>query len=103
MPLHEKLAICREACDHALLATINGDKMRYARDMLLGHRSARDDIPCTTCENYLSISRRGSWLQRDVPSSIDRLKARLRRLRWLITLRRRLGQMTSSVGHILTN
>ena len=31
-----------------LLATINGDKMRYARDMLLGHRSARDDIPCAT-------------------------------------------------------
>ena len=79
-----------------LLATINGDKMRYARDMLLGHRSARDDIPCATCENYLSMSRRGSWLQRDVPSSIDRLKARLRRLRWLITLRRRLGSIIKS-------
>ena len=56
-----------------LLVTINSDKMRYARDMLRGRRPARDDIPCTTCEVYLGMRRRGRWLRR-----IDRLKARLR-------------------------
>jgi hypothetical protein len=56
-----------------LLVTINSDKMRYARDMLRGRRPARDDIPCTTCEVYLGMRRRGRWLRR-----IDRLKAGLR-------------------------
>src|SRR5262249_36360026 len=47
------------AFSDGLLAAINSDKMRYARDMLLGHRPARDDIPCTTCEIYLGMRRRG--------------------------------------------
>src|SRR5262249_11595654 len=63
------------AFSDGLLAAINSDKMRYARDMLLGHRPARDDIPCTTCEIYLGMRRRGRWLQRAVG-----LKARLRGL-----------------------
>ena len=63
-----------------LLAAINSDKMRYARDMLRGRRPARDDIPCTTCEIYLGMRRRDHWLHRASPLSIGGFKARLRGL-----------------------
>lgn len=36
-----------------LAASINSEKMVYAREMLQGRQPARDDIPCTTCEIYL--------------------------------------------------
>ncbi|MEO3430728.1 radical SAM protein [Pelagibius sp. CAU 1746] len=34
---------------------VNSEKMLYAREMLLGEKPARDDIPCTTCEIYLGM------------------------------------------------
>jgi hypothetical protein len=65
-----------------LLSAINSDRMRYARDMLRGRLPAREDIPCTTCDIYLGMRRRGSWLRRASSSSaiIDGPKAHLR---WL--------------------
>jgi hypothetical protein len=49
-----------------LLESINGEKIRYAREMLLGHESARSDIPCTTCSIYLGMRAEGKWLKRPV-------------------------------------
>jgi len=47
-----------------LTASVNGEKMTYARKMLRGDAAAREDIPCTTCEIYLGMQRRGKWLER---------------------------------------
>jgi len=50
-----------------LLNSINNDKIKYARDMLLGKKVAREDIPCTTCSTYMYMKAEGKWLIR--PSS----------------------------------
>ncbi len=50
-----------------LLKSINNEKITYARDMLLGKKTARDDIPCTTCSIYLGMEKDGKWLQRGLP------------------------------------
>jgi MoaA/NifB/PqqE/SkfB family radical SAM enzyme len=47
-----------------LVESINNEKIDYAREMLLGAKSARDDIPCTKCDIYLKMRRRDRWLQR---------------------------------------
>jgi MoaA/NifB/PqqE/SkfB family radical SAM enzyme len=47
---------------NGLSACLNGEKMRYARDMLLGHQPPRADIPCTTCEIYQHNRIRERWL-----------------------------------------
>ena len=44
--------------------SLNNEKMHYARNMLLGKEVARDDIPCTTCENYIDMAKAGKWLAR---------------------------------------
>lgn len=50
------------AFSDGLLASVNSERMRYAREMLLGQRVARGDIPCTTCEVYLDMRAGGKWL-----------------------------------------
>jgi MoaA/NifB/PqqE/SkfB family radical SAM enzyme len=45
-----------------LLASINSEKLQYARRMLQGQAPARDDIPCTTCEIFLGRRNGGQWL-----------------------------------------
>jgi MoaA/NifB/PqqE/SkfB family radical SAM enzyme len=47
-----------------LVASVNSEKMNYARQMLRGAAAARTDIPCATCEIYLGMQRRGKWLER---------------------------------------
>lgn len=43
-------------------STVNSEKMRYARNMLMGKTGPRDEIPCTTCDYYKSIAKRGNWI-----------------------------------------
>ena len=43
---------------------VNNEKIQYARDMLLGKKKARDNIPCTTCEVYQSMVYSGNFLER---------------------------------------
>jgi MoaA/NifB/PqqE/SkfB family radical SAM enzyme len=45
-----------------LAASLNGEKMNYARDMLLGRKPARDDVPCTSCEMYHFMRDNSKWL-----------------------------------------
>jgi MoaA/NifB/PqqE/SkfB family radical SAM enzyme len=47
-----------------LMKAVNNEKMIYSRNMLLGRKKPRDDIPCNTCEVYLGMSKNGQWLKR---------------------------------------
>jgi MoaA/NifB/PqqE/SkfB family radical SAM enzyme len=71
-----------------LFRSLNGEKMHYARAMLLGEKAARTDIPCTTCDIYLGMRQHGKWLRR--PSLPYRALRRIyyallsyRKSRWL--------------------
>lgn len=48
-----------------LTNSINNEKMNYARDMLSGRQPARDDIPCTSCELYIAMQDRGTFIAKD--------------------------------------
>lgn len=50
------------AFKHGLWDSINGEKISYARSMLVGEKSARLDIPCSTCNIYLDMKRSKRWL-----------------------------------------
>ena len=60
------------AFDLGLEETLNGERMRYARAMLLGRKTARDDIPCSKCPRYRDMQRSGNWLR---PSEIRFMSA----------------------------
>lgn len=50
-----------------LIASLNHDKIAYARQMLEGRQPARDDIPCTTCELYTARRSAGRWRRPRAP------------------------------------
>ena len=50
-----------------LFKSLNNENIRYARDMLLGKKAAREDIPCTTCSIYLGMKADGQWLRGTPP------------------------------------
>jgi len=67
------------------MASINNGKIAYAREMLLGAKPARDDVPCTTCDIYLKMRKDDHWLERNptraaTPARIDDALLRARRL-----------------------
>jgi MoaA/NifB/PqqE/SkfB family radical SAM enzyme len=63
-----------------LMNSINNKKMNYARDMLRGLKPAREDIPCSTCEMYLAMADRSTFLTKD-QSRFSWARSALRRLR----------------------
>jgi hypothetical protein len=60
------------AFEEGLVAAVNSEKMRYAREMLAGRAPARDGMPCSTCDMYLSRKARANWLD---PAAHPRLRA----------------------------
>jgi MoaA/NifB/PqqE/SkfB family radical SAM enzyme/quercetin dioxygenase-like cupin family protein len=53
--------------EEGLDACLNGEKMQYARDMLMGKREAKEGIPCTTCKVYRRIKKDQAWVtEKDV-------------------------------------
>ena len=46
-----------------LMETLQGEKMTYARAMLMGQRPPRDDIPCCACNNFQCLLERNDWIQ----------------------------------------
>jgi MoaA/NifB/PqqE/SkfB family radical SAM enzyme len=46
-----------------LFKSLNNENIRYARDMLLGKKVARENIPCTTCSIYLGMRADSTWLR----------------------------------------
>ena len=59
--------------------SLNNEKMEYAREMLVGKRPARADIPCTTCDIYVGMKKNQSWVERGVRGWTTRQRAKLRR------------------------
>lgn len=55
------------AFDKGLSACLNSEKMNYAREMLMGKREAREDVPCASCKVYRGIKKDGAWVtEKDV-------------------------------------
>jgi len=52
------------AFEDGFVEAVNHEKARYAREMLQGRVPERADIPCTTCEIYLSMKAKGRFLDR---------------------------------------
>jgi MoaA/NifB/PqqE/SkfB family radical SAM enzyme len=50
------------AFEEGLMATIDGEKMRYAKQMVMGQVEPRGDIPCTRCHHYQSMRERNDFL-----------------------------------------
>jgi len=46
-----------------LIECLNNEKINYARQMLLGIKESRDDIPCAICKLYESRKRRSAWVK----------------------------------------
>ncbi|MFX0202076.1 MAG: SPASM domain-containing protein, partial [Candidatus Hodarchaeota archaeon] len=47
----------------SLIKCLNSEKIVYARNMLLGKASLREDIPCSSCGEYLRMAEEGKWLR----------------------------------------
>lgn len=43
---------------------LSGEKMSYARDMLIGKKAPRKDIPCSECGIYIKMGTNKKWLTR---------------------------------------
>jgi len=52
------------AFTQGLRQAVNGEGIRYARDMLLGRRDTRPGIPCASCDIYLNMKATNRWLSR---------------------------------------
>ncbi len=68
------------AFQEGLLHAITNETMDYARQMLLGDRAPRDDIPCARCQIYRTMRTSGRWLNRGI--SRDAVRAIRRIVRW---------------------
>jgi MoaA/NifB/PqqE/SkfB family radical SAM enzyme len=73
-----------------LRACFNHEKMHYARAMLRGRKPPRDDIPCSTCEIYLSMRGHSDWIRRGGWWHIAR--------RWVSHVLHATSSMRSSIG-----
>ena len=50
------------AFDDGLIPAVNGEKITYAREMLVGKAPARDDVPCTRCSKYQRMAAEKKWI-----------------------------------------
>ena len=48
--------------ESGLMGAINNEKIRYAREMLMGRAPAREDMPCMKCGIYQSMVTSGNWI-----------------------------------------
>jgi hypothetical protein len=58
-----------------LVASLNHEKMRYARQMLTGFAPPREDIPCATCDLYLKRIAANDWIAAPEPLAGGELDA----------------------------
>jgi mannose-6-phosphate isomerase-like protein (cupin superfamily) len=83
------------AFSDGLVAAVNSPGVRYARQMLLGKKPPRADIPCSTCDVYQDRGESGRWVDKNVvaPSpgyrAVAAVRHRARTLMPLITAPRR--------------
>ncbi len=50
------------AFQEGLHECLNSEKMNYARQMLLGYKENREDIPCSVCKYYWIRKKRAEWV-----------------------------------------
>lgn len=48
--------------ESGLMDAINGEKMCYTREMLMGRVPAREDMPCMKCGIYQSMAQYSNWI-----------------------------------------
>lgn len=48
--------------ESGLMSAINNEKIRYAREMLMGRSPAREDMSCMRCAVYQSMAHYGNWI-----------------------------------------
>jgi MoaA/NifB/PqqE/SkfB family radical SAM enzyme len=79
-----------------LRASVNTEHIVYARSMLRGRAPPREDIPCTQCEFYEAMRKRGQWLDRGPRRTVKLIYRDLcrRTLRWLPERARRTVKLT---------
>ncbi len=51
------------AFEEGLLAALQHEKLAYAKAMLRGQAKPREDIPCATCKNYLTMQASGFFFK----------------------------------------
>jgi MoaA/NifB/PqqE/SkfB family radical SAM enzyme len=68
-----------------LRASVNTEQIVYARAMLRGRAPPREDVPCTRCEQYEGMHKRGQWLERGARRTVQLIYWDFCRriLRWL--------------------
>ncbi|MBE0604518.1 MAG: cupin domain-containing protein, partial [Deltaproteobacteria bacterium] len=53
---------------------VNGGKMMYARDMLLGKKESKDEIPCSKCKFYKRMKENNTWIsEREIDGKCCRI------------------------------
>lgn len=60
-------------------AALNGEKISYARDMLMGKVPDRSDIPCSDCSKYQRMAAEQVWITRSDIITHKKWMMRLRR------------------------
>lgn len=61
--------------DEDLVGCFNNEKMQYARDMLMGSKPPRTDIPCLKCFIYQDILEYSNWItESEVYSAVQAAK-----------------------------
>lgn len=63
---------------NAFVEGLESERLEYAKRMLLGQAPARDDVPCTTCSEYVAMQRTKNWI-RDRDVVINRARKRMAR------------------------
>lgn len=58
------------AFEQPLAQSLNGEKLRTAREMLLGRRGPQADVPCTQCDVYRRMQQSSGWLRRPEPAAV---------------------------------
>jgi MoaA/NifB/PqqE/SkfB family radical SAM enzyme len=53
------------AFDDGLQAAFNGEKIEYARGMLLGRNPERSDIPCSSCDYYREMKKHENYFSEE--------------------------------------
>ena len=48
--------------ESSLISAINNEKIRYAREMLMGRLPAREDMPCLRCAIYQCMAQYSNWI-----------------------------------------
>ena len=66
--------------EEGLLNILNSEKMNYARQMLLGEKKERSNIPCTACKIYQNIKQDKAWIKKSEIQPERLLKENIKKL-----------------------